>query len=326
MDLLLDDEEQAIADTAAALLDKAGYPSALRGLPSGAGIDVELWRTCAGLGWLGLGLPEAVGGVGLGATHEVVLFRELGRRLAPGPFVASVTAAHLAHGAGDPATAAALVSGSLTAAWAEVEGDGLQLSGSAAPDLVLVQHDGVLELVDARSLGALAPVPAVDRSVALLRGQAPVGRGAIDRGGGAARRAGLLSAAALVGIAEATRDLAAAYATEREQFGRPIGTFQAVKHRCADMAIRAEAAWAQVAFAAATVDGGQDAGRSVASAKVVAVDAAHRNAAGNLQVHGGIGFTAEHDAHLFIGRAHVWELEGGGRRHHLHALLRAESC
>jgi alkylation response protein AidB-like acyl-CoA dehydrogenase len=322
VDLLLDADQQAIADTAAGVLAKAGYPGALRALSPGVGIDVDLWRSCASLGWLGLGVPDELGGVGLGATHEVVLFRELGRHVAPGPFVATVAAAHLAAAAGDVALVAALVAGERTAAWAQLHGDGVQLIGAADPGVVLVEGGDGLELVDAIGLGPLRAVDPIDPSVALLRSDRVPDRatGRPDDGT-AATRAALLSAAALVGLAEATRDLAAAYATDRMQFGKPIGTFQAVKHRCADMAIRAEAAWAQVCFAAAALDGGEDAARHVASAKVVAIDAAHRNAAGTVQVHGGMGFTAEHDAHLYVRRAHIWEAEGGGRRHHLARLL-----
>lgn len=324
MDLLLDDEEQAIADTATGLLAKAGYPGALRALPAGLGIDRDLWSSCASLGWLGLGLAEDVGGVGLGATHEVVLFRELGRHVAPGPYVATVGAAHLAAAAGDVALVAALVSGERTAAWGQPYGEGLQLTGAADPDVVLMPSDGALKLVDATALGPLDTIPAVDGSVAVLRSSqaASPGAGRLDDGTAAVRIA-LLSAAALVGLAEATRDLSASYAIDRMQFGKPIGTFQAVKHRCADMAIRAEASWAQVSFAAAALDGGQDAARHVSSAKVVAIDAAHRNAAGTVQVHGGMGFTSEHDAHLYVRRAHIWEAEGGDRRHHLAGLLHA---
>jgi alkylation response protein AidB-like acyl-CoA dehydrogenase len=88
------------------------------------------------------------------------------------------------------------------------------------------------------------------------------------------------------------------------------------------MAVRAEAAWAQVCFAAAALDGGRpDAARQAASAKVVAIEAGRVNAAGNIQIHGGMGFTEEHDAHLYVRRAHVYEVAGGGRRRHLAALV-----
>jgi alkylation response protein AidB-like acyl-CoA dehydrogenase len=128
----------------------------------------------------------------------------------------------------------------------------------------------------------------------------------------------------LAGLAEQVRDASAAYAKVRVQFGRPIGSFQAVKHRCADMALRAEAAWAQTEVAALRFAApGAAAAFDVAAAKVVAVDAAIRNARDNIQNHGGIGFTAEHPAHLFLKRAHVLEQQLGATRAHLRTVLTA---
>jgi alkylation response protein AidB-like acyl-CoA dehydrogenase len=106
-----------------------------------------------------------------------------------------------------------------------------------------------------------------------------------------------------------------AYAKIREQFGQPIGGFQAIKHHCADMAARAEAAYSASVFAALSVVAGRsDATFQAASARIVAADAAIRNAATNIQVHGGIGFTAECDANLFLKRAHLLEKIGGATR------------
>jgi len=129
-------------------------------------------------------------------------------------------------------------------------------------------------------------------------------------------------AAMLVGIAEATRDLSAEHAKTRVQFGRPIGVHQAIKHRCADMAVRAEAAGSQMLLAALCVESGRaDATFQAAAAKVVATDAAVANAASTIQVHGGMGFTSEHDAHLFLERAHVLDHLLGDRRQHLARLV-----
>ena len=120
------------------------------------------------------------------------------------------------------------------------------------------------------------------------------------------RRGAVLVAASLTGIAEATRDISAAHAASRFQFDRPIGVNQAIKHPCADMAVRAELAWAQTLFAAlATDERRQDAEFHAIGAKVVAADAAERNVAATVQVLGGMGFTFEHDANLYVKRAHV---------------------
>jgi len=127
--------------------------------------------------------------------------------------------------------------------------------------------------------------------------------------------ADVLTSAMLVGVAEAVRDMAVAYAKIREQFGKPIGAFQAIKHRCADMAVRAEAAWAQTAMATLKLHSNQpDADFHAASAKLVGSIAALEGARANIQVHGAIGFTAESNAHLFLKRAHFLDQVGGAMR------------
>jgi len=137
-------------------------------------------------------------------------------------------------------------------------------------------------------------------------------------------RAQLLVSAYAVGLAEATRNMAVEYAKARQQFGKPIGSFQAIKHLCADMAIRAEAAACQVIFAALVLaEGRAGADFHSVAAKLVAVEAALQNASQNIQVHGAIGFTAEADAHLFIKRAHVLEQLWGDTRQQRRMMLAA---
>jgi alkylation response protein AidB-like acyl-CoA dehydrogenase len=121
----------------------------------------------------------------------------------------------------------------------------------------------------------------------------------------------------MAGMAEATRDMAVGYAKLREQFGQAIGAFQAIKHICADAALRAEAATCQLMFAAIeTQKQSSLAPMHVTAAKLTAADALLQNAAANIQVHGGIGFTAECDAHLYMKRAHVLEQLLGSQRWH----------
>ena len=128
----------------------------------------------------------------------------------------------------------------------------------------------------------------------------------------------------LVGIAEAARDQAAAYAVERMQFGKPIGVFQAVKHRCADMAVRCEAGWSQTCYAALALrDGERDAAFQVSVAKHLAGEAAEENAAANVQIHGGYGYTTEYDAHVLVKRAQVLRALAGAPRWHLRRVLDA---
>jgi alkylation response protein AidB-like acyl-CoA dehydrogenase len=146
----------------------------------------------------------------------------------------------------------------------------------------------------------------------------------LDADAAALRRAAtVLVAAEAVGVAERTLEMSVEFAKVREQFGKPIGTFQAIKHRCADMATRTEVARAVVTYAAVAVqDGEPDADFHVHSAKALAADAAIQNATDNVQNHGGMGYTWESDAHLYLKRARVLEHVCGSRMAHLDAIAR----
>ncbi|MGW0364231.1 acyl-CoA dehydrogenase family protein [Streptomyces sp. NPDC002990] len=239
-----------------------------------AAVNRALWRELGAAGFFALRLPEADGGVGLGLPEAALVFEEAGRALVPGPLVAT----HLAAGSVPGAAVGAAV---VTA---------FDLGES------LVAHLGEADAVlGAPSLPAGEPVPSVDPLTPLHR--VPAG------GAGAAEfrdEGALLTAALQLGSALRTVELAVAYAGEREQFGQPIGAFQAVKHLCARMLVRAEVARTAVYAAAVTARGGE-----IAAAKLLADEAAVRNARDCLQVHGGMGFTWEADVHLHLKRAWV---------------------
>jgi hypothetical protein len=229
----------------------------------------------------------------------------------PGPFLATTVAARLAATGGDHDLAGALLAGEQRAAWLEPAPEGsyaLDATGAS----VGVAVDGSARLVDLAGLD-LTEVPSLDEHTPLHRG------GPLPSAGAQAAeydvlRARVLLAAMLAGIAEATTAQSVEYGKDREQFGQPIGGFQAVKHRCADMAVRAEASVMQVRTAAlATAGGLPDAGFHVDAARVVATNAAIENAQTNVQNHGGIGFTWEHTAHRYVTRARVLSELAGGR-------------
>jgi alkylation response protein AidB-like acyl-CoA dehydrogenase len=276
--------------------------------------DDPTWARCAELGWLGLGLPESAGGLDLGAADEVMLFRELGRDLAPGPFLPSVLGAHTAALAGQDAIAAEIASGARRV--------GLAVAGRALDgrpgDLILTldpRGASVDELVEAEAVAATDPLVRVSR----IGRTTPVLRAEDDL---LLARGHVLAAAQLIGIIEAVRDMSVAYAQARTQFGHPIGSFQAVKHRCADMAVAAYAAVGQVHQAALYVDARRpDAAFQAASAYLVASRGAVRSTADNIQNHGGIGFTWEHDAHLYLKRAAVLASLFGPLRAAHHAVM-----
>jgi alkylation response protein AidB-like acyl-CoA dehydrogenase len=297
-------------------------------------VDRELWVRCAELGWFGLGLSEALGGVGYSLAEEALLFEQIGVHATPGPFLATVLGARLAALVGASDMATSILEGTAVVALAEPHGGAGAVAGGSvtgtfrvtdhgAADLFLVFVGNTASLLDA-SLLPVEPVPSIDLQV-------PVGIGTVsqrpaachlDDASGLRLRATVLVAAELAGIATATAQQSTEYAKDREQFGSPIGTFQAVKHRCADMAVRAEAATSLVRYAAlAVLDGLADAAFHAHAARTVAAGAAVDNSQVNVQNHGGIGFTWEHTAHRYVTRAQVRSRTVGDVRSHLGDLL-----
>lgn len=269
-------------------------------------------RQFAELGWVALGLPESHGGFGFGATEEALLFREAGRALVTPRLLAAVSAARLAATRGDKARAALLVAGEAEAALAVPDGrHGVFLiDADGADDIVLVGDHVSLLPADAFTNREL--VRSTDETVRLER--ATLNRDVLEIAGvsGAGTHLSLLVAAQLAGSAEAVRDLTVAHAGERTQFGQKICTFQAVSHPLADMAVRCEAALSQVKVAAIALrEGREDAEFQVVAARIVALDAALSNAQSAVQLHGGMGFTAEYPVHFHLKRAHLLDQVGG---------------
>ncbi|MFI5827584.1 acyl-CoA dehydrogenase family protein [Streptomyces sp. NPDC051578] len=258
------------------LAGRYGREALRASVEAGAAVDRRLWRELGEAGFFSLRLPEADGGVGLGLPEAVLVFEEAGRALLPGPLVATHLAAGVVPGAASGTTV-------VTA---------FDLGGP------LVAHLGEADAV----LGASAPpegepVRSVDPLTPLHRvtGRHPAPCPAPYRDEGA-----LLTAALQVGSALRTVELAVDHAGRREQFGQPIGAFQAVKHLCAGMLVRAEVARTAVYAAAVTGDAAE-----IAAAKLLADDAAVQGARDCLQVYGGMGFTWEADVHLHLKRAWV---------------------
>ena len=281
----------------------------------GGAAEAEAWDELVGLGLFGLGLAEARGGLGLGLAEEALVARALGLHLVSPSVLAQIIAPHLAE---DDGLRAALIAGGTRAAFANRidERSGHLVDGEGAAYAVLLAGGITIAAID--TLGRTEPVDAIDGTVRIRRTAASL---PIVPRAAQADRAALLLAAYLTGIAQATRDMAVAYAATREQFGQPIGAFQAIKHMCADMATRAAAAEAQTFHAAVTFGRGFDDAAEAAAAVLLAETAALTNAKANIQIHGGMGFTAECDAHLFLKRAHLMASLPGTRRLHQRRLL-----
>jgi alkylation response protein AidB-like acyl-CoA dehydrogenase len=317
MNLAPSEEQQAVAATAHEFLRKELPISRLRQLAAdleGPAIDEETWTRCAALGWLALGLSEEAGGAGFGLPEEVMLLREFGRHLAPGPFLSSIIGARVAAAAGASELARTITSGKRRVG-IEV-GD---LAVNVRPgDLILAMDEGSGELFTLTSVDPMAGIDPGSRLAKVVKG-ASVAR-VEERS--ILNRARVLVAAEQLGIIEAVRDMSAAYAQTRTQFGKPIGAFQAVKHRCADMAVAAYATIGEVFQAALLVEAGtEDATFHAATAYVLATHGAKVSTADNIQNHGGMGFTWEQDSHLFLKRALLLEHILGEQRKAYDAIL-----
>lgn len=313
MDFELTDDQVALQEGVAALCEGRFDIDAVRAMADG--IDRGRWRELAETGVFGLTLPEADGGVGLGWADAVVVFEQLGRFLVPGPLAASTLAAGLVDGAADGSVVVGLVD---RAAPAVVEHlpwlDALVIVDDAG--LHRVEPSSLDATIAAQPLDVLTPVA----TVAELPAGDPIA-GPDEAARWRVRGAALTSALQL-GLSLGATELAVAYAKERKQFGKPIGAFQAVKHRCADMASRTEVLRAAVYAAGVCLDDAEvgDPARATSVARVLATEAASASGKDAVQVHGGMGYTWEVDAHLFLKRAWVLDHSFGDGDHHADAL------
>ncbi|MCR8896681.1 acyl-CoA/acyl-ACP dehydrogenase [Gordonia sp. GONU] len=298
MDFQLSDIHTDLAATVDAMLGKADMPAAARAWAAGDRTAVaKVYSQLADAGVCGLLIDESHGGSSAGAVEMVVAVEQLGRHCAPGPIVESVAVLPiLLRDADVTGPLNGLAEGRLaTCAIAPLQ--------PLAPDVesadVYVVSDGVLSTAT-----VLSTEPSVDstRTLSRVAPDKTLGSGvdpsdAVDAGA-------LATAAELLGLGQAMLGLASEYAQSRKQFGRPIGSFQAVKHHLADVAIALEMARPLVHAAALGIDGQvpeeTNVSRDVSAAKVAAADAAHLSARRSLQVLGAIGYTAEHDISLYI--------------------------
>lgn len=308
VDLLPSAEQRQIVDSIARYLDSELPVQRLIGVQRDPALAPAAWAALAGLSWLGIGLGEDHGGAGFTLVEAMLLFRELGRVLAPPQLFGAVLGARLAADAAQESLCTSILAGRMRIAPAiPLDGDECFLLDEDAAELTLILRPSGAELMEIESLGHRKPVRSIDESVVLTRAEArnvaPVCRA---EGSVYYHEALVLSSAYLAGIIEAVKSMAVSYAGMRHQFGQAIGGFQAVKHRCADIAIRAEAAGAQAAFAALAVrDERPDRAFQALAAKIVAGSYAISSAQENIQLHGAIGTTAELPAHLYLKRAHL---------------------
>lgn len=346
MNLLPTNDQEQVIDAVKAFLRGEAPVERLRPQHGQVGNnDHLLWEQLGELGFWALAIPDEVGGAGLSICEEYLLFREFGRHLISLGALGLILGARIAMlGKADDAFTA-IVAGNAKVAIGNPRGSvnlGPRSSGlwhlleGKDADWVITWSDDGAALFRADQFTIVEDVLAMDSHMTLLRAELknvephafiPAEVENLHL------RALILIAAYAVGVAEAARDMAVDYAKIREQFGQPIGKFQAVKHRCADMAIRTEVAYCQATYAAVALNVDEaDKAPQVTAAVMLATETALKNSADNIQIHGAFGFTAEGDAHLFLKRSHTLDFLSGGLRTHKqnllkqYAVLETEEC
>lgn len=324
MSLAVTDEHRALAEVVRSFVDDNGARRSARLTVDNAGVDLSgLWKTIAESGWLGLHVPESFGGEGYGLFEAAVVAAELGRALVPLPYSSSVVGSAVVaeFGTGEQkavwlprfangsiAGGLALGAGLTCGADRTISGTTLAIGGRGADIVCAIVGDDVV-LIAAESDGYTeAPANAIDPTMLMSLiacDEVTPAAIVIDGAEPARQMARALAAAEASGGAAAALDMAVDYAKLREQFGRPIGSFQAVKHHCANMLVSSELAVAAAWDAARAITDHHQGPVAVDVASCVSFDAFVRNAELNLQIHGGIGFTWEHDCHLFLRRAQM---------------------
>lgn len=323
MDFVLDDVHEDLASSIDALLTKADVPGVARAWAAGdRGPAMSVYAQLAEVGVFGLLVDDAHGGVGAGAVEMVVAMEQLGRHAVPGPLVESLAVAPTV--LATPRTAEMLpeLSSGAPVTLAVIPGAPLAADTAAAARIFLVVDD-TLHRADPETVSATVDPT---RTASRLRPGEPLTDGVAA--GAALGLGALATAAQLIGLGGAMLTMAADYAQARQQFGRPVGSFQAVKHQLADVAIALEMARPLVLAAALGVDGAVPAetqvGRDISAAKVAAADAARLAAHRALQVCGAIGYTAEHDLSLYLTKSRAligaWGTPGEHRARILETL------
>jgi alkylation response protein AidB-like acyl-CoA dehydrogenase len=368
MDFSFSSDQTLLKNSARAFLDEHCKPAAVRlTWDDPRGESETMWKEMAQLGWLGLALPEAYGGSGLGMVETAILLDELGRAAYPGPFwPTALAAAAIADGGtegqkkrwlpaiatGDARATVAFLDADLdwnpeaTATRADKTPGGWALTGlkrylawSHVADLLLVPArtaEGLtLFLVSASAPGlSSTPVDTLDpgsRWADVKLDRVPVAADDVLGASGAAgpllgrllQRGAVGASAEMLGASRRCLRLAVEYAKVREQFGQPIGSFQAIRHKCAEMLLEVENSHSAVYYAAWALDAGaEDAPLAASIAKSYLADASRKVCGEAIQVHGGIGFTWEYDLHLYFKRAKALEAQYGDAEYHRELIVR----
>jgi alkylation response protein AidB-like acyl-CoA dehydrogenase len=316
VDFDLSSNQREIKDVARELLTARSPFAKVREAAEGAAYDAALWRELVQLGWPGIAVAEEHGGQGLGAVELAVLAEELGYACAATPFLSTATAAAVIQAAGTEAQRArwlpGLATGELTAGIGTRE-----LAADAAGSALALVIDGAeAQLIAAPATEDFVSIDPTRRFATVAGEGEPLGPGAVDR-----IRAAI--AAELVGVCQRALEMTLAYVKERKQFGVPVGSFQAVAHRCAEMLLLAEGGRSSAYYAAWAADADpQLLPEAAALAGAAAAEGGPSVTASAIQLHGGIGFTWEADVHWLFKRAQLDAALLGGAKPHRATLAR----
>jgi alkylation response protein AidB-like acyl-CoA dehydrogenase len=320
MDFDLTEDQKEIKNVAREVLSARAPMSKLREAAEAGEYDEALWKEIVELGWPGIAVDERFGGQGLGAVELAVLLEELGYACAATPFLSTAVAAAVIQATGTDEQRErwlpGLASGELTAGLGIPE---LVADGERAAVVVLLDGDDARLVEDPRAEAVVTIDPT--RRFARVIGD---GESLTD---GAVARANSAIAAEVVGVCQRALEMTVEYVKNRKQFGVPVGSFQAVSHRCAQMLLQTESARSTAYFAAWAADADPSRlGEAAALAAAAAATGGREVAASAIQAHGGIGFTWEADVHWLYKRAQLdAALLGGAGRHH-GALARAAAA
>jgi alkylation response protein AidB-like acyl-CoA dehydrogenase len=293
------EERQLLRETVAALVAKHAEPAAVRAaMESERGYDEALWRLlCEQVGAAALVIPEELGGAGGELADAAAVLQELGRALVPSPLLGTTLAELALLAAADPDTEALTGLSEGTSIGALVLDPDYVVNGDSA-DVVVAAPDGAGGRLSRWTRFSAQPVATMDPTRRLARVR-PEETEPIGDDPGIAHTAAILLAAEQIGAAERCLELTVEYTKNRVQFGRPIGSFQALKHRMADLYVTVAAAKAVVSDAC-----DDPTPTTAATARLAATEALKAVAAEGIQLHGGIAITWEHDMHLYFKRAH----------------------
>jgi len=323
MNFDFDEDQRTIKATARELLLSRSPFKRVRAAAEAGRYDDDLWRELCELGWPGIAVAEEHGGQGLGAVELSVLLEELGYAVAATPLLGSALAALAIEHAGDAEQRArwlpGLASGELTGALGGVR----DLIADAADASVIVLVEAGAPRVVARADADVEVVDAIDptRRYARVSGDGPALGGDVEAALG---RAGAAVAAEVVGVCQRALDMTVGYVSERKQFGVPVGSFQAVSHRCAQMLLHTEGARSAAYFAAWAADAAPERlAEACAIACAAAAEAGVEVTGSTIQAHGGIGFTWEADVHWLFKRAQMDAALLGSPAGHRARLARA---